>query len=501
VTFQQPAPFKPPPGFENSSIDDSLKASKLLKKSNLEGKQIWYITAPASVSISSIEKISLQDIKDGKPILLHEGNNYGFAQDIAQDKTYRNIMAPSESNDGYCTGKYISPILKFSVANSQVPKPIDQLLHLQRVIDLPGASTDPNFTSARATVPAKKPVRPQPKGLQMRFLPIGFGSGNAGRIGSGSSDESGSTESTSDEEVEDGPAKPQRPTSSAPVESGSSSDSSEDESSSESDVEMTDAPILPSKSAIKPKSGEEIPITTGGLKRKHGEGSDIKSKQSSSKSTFSTDDRLKRMKTKQNESQIAGSQSVSTKAPKPKVSQTPTLPSTIHPPKTPQFPQPSSSALPPPSVPRTGVKSTPIRPSSQVVRPISSAARPVSTPSKSDDKPPSRDSKTKLSLEDQIKAIDPNLTAEERNQEARRLRRNESSRISKAKARDSLPKLVDEGKGSEAVKSSPAILPSRHLSPISQAIDNSIAQSQSTTIPAKNSREKKDKKKRKRESE
>jgi len=110
VTFQHPAPFKPPPGFENTSIDDSPKASKFLKKSNLEGKQIWYITAPASVSISSIEKISLQDIKDGKPILLHEGSNYGFAQDIAQDKTYTKIMAPNESNDGYCTGKYISPI-------------------------------------------------------------------------------------------------------------------------------------------------------------------------------------------------------------------------------------------------------------------------------------------------------------------------------------------------------------------------------------------------------
>jgi len=337
----------------------------------------------------------------------------------------------------------------------------------------------------------------------MRFLPIGFGSGKAGSIGSGSSDESSSTESTSDEEMEDGPAKPQRPISPAPGESESSSDSSEDESSSESDVEMTDAPVLPSKSAIKPKNAKEIPITAGGLKRKHGEGSDIKSKQSSSKSTISTDDRqLKRMKTKKNESQnIAGSQSVSTKAPKPKVSQTPTLSSSIHPPKKPQFSKPSSPALPPPSsVPRPGVKSTPIRPLSQVVRPTSSTAQPVSTASKSDDKTPSKHSKIKLSLEDQIEATDPNLTAEEHKQEVRRLRRNESSRISKAKHRDSISKLV-EGKNSEAVKISPAILPSRHLSPISQAIDNSIAQSQSTTVPATKSKEKKDKKKRRREPE
>jgi len=113
VTFQQPAPFKPPLGFENSSIEDSSRVSKLFKKSNLEGKQIWYITAPASVSISSIEQISLQDIKEGKPILSHGGNNYGLSQDIAVDKTYTKILAPNESNDGYCTGKYTSPILKF----------------------------------------------------------------------------------------------------------------------------------------------------------------------------------------------------------------------------------------------------------------------------------------------------------------------------------------------------------------------------------------------------
>jgi len=105
VTFQQPAPFKPPLGFELSSIDSPSSASKLFKESHLEGKQIWYITAPASVSISAIEQISLQDIKKGKTILSHNSNDYAFVQDVAVDKTYTKIMAPIGSHDSYRTGK------------------------------------------------------------------------------------------------------------------------------------------------------------------------------------------------------------------------------------------------------------------------------------------------------------------------------------------------------------------------------------------------------------
>jgi len=372
------------------------------------------------------------------------------------------------------------------------------LLHLQRVIDLSGVSADPNSSSARATVPAKKPVRQQPEGLKMRFLPIGFGSGKAGRIGSGTSSDSSSTESTSDKEMDDDPAEPERRKSSASKKSESSSDSSEDESSSGPDVETTDAPILSSKPVTKSKGAKEIPITAGGLKRKHGEGNDIKSKHSSSKSTISIDGRqLKRMKTKQDESRsIAGSQSMSTEAPKPKASQTPTLSSPIRPPNNPQLSKPSSSALLLPSSDlQSAVKSAPIPPS-QIIRPPLSTAPSVSTPRKSNSETPSKNSKIKLSLEDQIKAIDPNLTGEERKQEVKRLRRNESSRISKAKNREPISRLIDGAKGSEAMKSSPAILPTKHLLPISQAMDNSIAQLRSTTNPATHSKEKKDKKKR-----
>lgn len=76
----------------------------MLKKSSLEGKQIWYFTAPASVPISSVKTMSLLDAKNGKPILTHEGDDYGFMTDSAEDTTYTRILVPG-SDAGYKASK------------------------------------------------------------------------------------------------------------------------------------------------------------------------------------------------------------------------------------------------------------------------------------------------------------------------------------------------------------------------------------------------------------
>jgi hypothetical protein len=108
VTFKEPSPYKPPAGFENASLDSTPKAAQTFKKLNLEGKEIWYFTAPASLSLSSIEQMSLKDAKAGKAILNHKGNEYGFIRVAAEDKTYTKIMVPHGSDDGYRTSKVSS---------------------------------------------------------------------------------------------------------------------------------------------------------------------------------------------------------------------------------------------------------------------------------------------------------------------------------------------------------------------------------------------------------
>ncbi|RDW67981.1 hypothetical protein BP6252_09377 [Coleophoma cylindrospora] len=200
VSFKEAPPFVPPKGFESKKLDgESFKSSKLFTKSNLEGKQIWYITAPASVPISAIEEVSLKAMKKGKPAVTHNGEDYGFVEDT-EDKTYTKILVPNGSEDGY----------------KATSNAVDQVLHLRHIVQLPsihGETDESPTTSSRATVPTRRPIRQQPQGLKMRFTPIGFGSGTPGVIGS--------TESDDDVEMEDAPLTQKSTVSSASQEANS----------------------------------------------------------------------------------------------------------------------------------------------------------------------------------------------------------------------------------------------------------------------------------------
>ncbi|TVY36548.1 hypothetical protein LSUB1_G005557 [Lachnellula subtilissima] len=379
VTIQPPPPYKAPAGFESSSIDGTSQAATTFKKSSLEGKQIWYFTAPASVPISSVKKMSLSAVEDGEKVCSHNNHDYGFVKDTAEDKTYTKIMVPNSSDDGYQT----------------VRKPIDQILHLQQIIKIPGMDGS-TATLAKATVPAKKPVRPQPMGLKMRFLPIGFGTGDPGKIGSDTNSVDGSSsDSDNEEEASKGFRKP------------ASIASSSDE---ESDEEMTEAPPLP-----KPKVSKAS-TSSAPLKRKHSEGGEKKTKHSSSKPAPDIDDRqLKRQKTKQNGSQ------------EDRVSAHLKTPKSI-------FKKPAHDPA-----------SSPLKPSKSThsnLPPPSASAPAVSNGSEvkvKKSKHKHRDSKLpttlgqELSIKELTKATDPSLTSEERRKKMKKLKREESSQESQEK--------------------------------------------------------------------
>lgn len=193
--------------------------------------------------------MSLLGVNNGESVLKHLNSEYGFMQDSTEDKTYTKILVPKTSDDSYRT----------------TPRSIDQILHLQQIVNLPGvhegiASTQDS--ASKATVPFKRPARPQPKGLKMRFRPLGFGGGEVGNIGSSSE--------------------------------------------SDSDVEIDAAPVIiirNSEAKSKPKSEKHISDTPS-KKRKHNEDEMKKSKKSSSSTTENPNDKkLKRMKKKQTDSQ------------------------------------------------------------------------------------------------------------------------------------------------------------------------------------------------------
>jgi hypothetical protein len=182
--------FEPPPGFR--SVDTtSLKSSgghSILEKTQLMGKQIWYITAPAGVPVTKIQEVALDSIVKHEAILNHDGLSYGLIED--QEMIRHNVaLLPGEQ--GYS-------VLKPS---------IDKSFRLQQIVELPNLTknaTNQNTGSDAAasySIPAAKKPRPQPKGLKMRYKPSGFGEGDLGISGSSDEEEDEDGENTADTEL------------------------------------------------------------------------------------------------------------------------------------------------------------------------------------------------------------------------------------------------------------------------------------------------------------
>ncbi|KAG4416156.1 hypothetical protein IFR04_010675 [Cadophora malorum] len=363
VSLKAPTPYQPPPGFDLVSLNGTSRASQMLKKSSLEGKQIWYFTAPASVPISSVKTMSLLDAKNGKPILTHEGDDYGFMTDSAEDTTYTRILVPG-SDAGY----------------KATSKSIDHVFHLQQVARDPTAANP-----ARATIPAKKPVRQQPRGLRMRFHPIGFGAAKPGTIGS----------SSSDEDTEDA-----TPTTSRPV----SKPKKFVRPDEDSDEEMEDSPPLPLRPHPENNASASSPdgASRKEKKRKHSEGGEKKSKHSSSSIMSNSYHReLKRLKKKQTESQrkLADNQSASIETDEA------TEPLPLRPKTPPRHPL-STTPVPPP---KSLTFSQPLATNSGLHLPKSSSKK-----SKHTENHRSPSASGLLSIQDSTRAMDSKLTKEER---------------------------------------------------------------------------------------
>ena len=175
-----PQPFAPPPGYKALNTKSALAktVNSLFDPSTISSKQIWHITAPSAVPLSSIKSVSLSAIQSHQTILSHDGTDYNLAEEPTNNAR---VLLPSSKADAY----------------TAVGVPVSKTLHLQQTIRLPNLSayqTDPNTGSnaaASVRTPAVSAPRPQPKGMKMRYKPPGFGDEDPGLIGS-SEDESDS---------------------------------------------------------------------------------------------------------------------------------------------------------------------------------------------------------------------------------------------------------------------------------------------------------------------
>ncbi|KAF9731279.1 hypothetical protein PMIN03_006994 [Paraphaeosphaeria minitans] len=161
VTFQQARPFVPPEDFKAASTERAASSAISNIFKNLERKQIWHITAPEGVSLKDLKQLAMDKAQKGEAVLDHKGTSYSLAPaDVGAGG--REVMVPVAK--GY----------------KAVPTEVSQSYHVQQVINLPKLTSrqaDPNTggeAAASITASTIRAVKPQVKGLKMRFFPSGF---------------------------------------------------------------------------------------------------------------------------------------------------------------------------------------------------------------------------------------------------------------------------------------------------------------------------------------
>jgi len=179
-----------------SSSNPGKEVADFLSTAQLEGKQVWYFTAPASLPITVLQEleIDLADAQSGRAILQHGGDAYGIDLETQAVNSQVQLFIPTKAGNQY----------------HGVKRPIDSAVHIRRQVKFgPDGGESSTATDNYAIKP--KAVRQQPQGLRPRFTPIGVPRLPAAAAPTLSQSNASSTSGTdsdsdSDDEVADAPS-------------------------------------------------------------------------------------------------------------------------------------------------------------------------------------------------------------------------------------------------------------------------------------------------------
>jgi len=103
-----------------SSNNPGKEVSDFLSSANLEDKQVWYFTAPASLPITVLKdmEIDLAKATQGGALLTHKGDDYGLDLEAHATTTQIQLLIPSSSGDKYTACKLCGPFFFFFWDNS-----------------------------------------------------------------------------------------------------------------------------------------------------------------------------------------------------------------------------------------------------------------------------------------------------------------------------------------------------------------------------------------------
>ncbi|KAF2794987.1 hypothetical protein K505DRAFT_274122 [Melanomma pulvis-pyrius CBS 109.77] len=198
VDFRPAQAYIPPKDFTaiSTPLHSSSPAVRLFE--NLEGKQIWHITAPANVSLASLKELAMDKALEGDAVLKHNSIDYGFSAGGKNEHATRSVLIPQQR--GF----------------KAVPTRITKTLHLQQVVrlaNLPSAPSQPTNSEPPSfiTSTAVRAPRPQVKGLKMNFFPSGFSASEPGIVGSSDSETEAPVRAGSGPSTSNGTHAPHKP--------------------------------------------------------------------------------------------------------------------------------------------------------------------------------------------------------------------------------------------------------------------------------------------------
>ena len=97
VEFQPTQVYVPPKGFTPVPMNDRTVSKSAGLFDNLEGKEIWHITAPAGVSMKDLKELAMDKVMSGEAVLSYKGTNYGFSQAEKSEDGTRKVFVPRKN--------------------------------------------------------------------------------------------------------------------------------------------------------------------------------------------------------------------------------------------------------------------------------------------------------------------------------------------------------------------------------------------------------------------
>lgn len=148
------------PDFHLRKLDGNIDATDVasfFEKAKMDGKQVWYITAPASLPVTVVQDLTIpmDQAQKGLPVLSHNGDDYRMAFDNPAASSSFRLLIPNKNGDEY----------------SMLERPVNQTMHFTRSETFP--ADGPASIVTTQTVATIKPARPQPQGLKSRYTPLG----------------------------------------------------------------------------------------------------------------------------------------------------------------------------------------------------------------------------------------------------------------------------------------------------------------------------------------